>query len=128
MPLVDKIPDFQRYEAARIVATPDGSEPPYYRIFEIYFEGYPTDLSDAEWECLKPHLPAAKELGRPRIHGSRHILDAVFYILRSGCAWRLLPREFPPWRTVYHYSLGNGASTVLSNSLTRHCEHGYKAA
>ena len=64
---------------------------------------YPTDLSDAEWECLKPHLPAAKERGRPRIHGSRHLLDAVFYILRSGCAWRLLPREFPPWRTVYHY-------------------------
>jgi putative transposase len=64
---------------------------------------YPTDLSEAEWECIKPHLPAAKERGRPRIHDLRHLLDAVFYVLRSGCAWRLLPREFPPWRTVYHY-------------------------
>ena len=64
---------------------------------------YPTDLSDAEWECIKPHLPAAKGRGRPRIHGLRHLLDAVFYVLRTGCAWRLLPHEFPPWRTVYHY-------------------------
>src|SRR5215211_2429203 len=64
---------------------------------------YPTDLTDAEWGYIKPHLSAAKERGRPRIHSSRHILDAVYYVLRSGCAWRLLPRDFPPWRTVYHY-------------------------
>jgi putative transposase len=64
---------------------------------------YPTDLTDAEWECIKPHLPSAKTRGRPRIHGLRQLLDAVFYVLRTGCAWRLLPREFPPWRTVYHY-------------------------
>ncbi len=64
---------------------------------------YPTDLTDAEWGCIKPYLPPPKERGRPRIHSSRHILDAVFYVLRSGCAWRLLPRDFPPWRTVYHY-------------------------
>jgi putative transposase len=64
---------------------------------------YPTDLSDTEWECIKPHLPSAKVRGRPRIHGLRQLLDAVFYVLRTGCAWRLLPHEFPPWRTVYHY-------------------------
>jgi putative transposase len=64
---------------------------------------YPTDLSDAEWECVEPHLPTPKAPGRPRIHPLREILDAIFYIVRSGCAWRLLPHEFPPWKTVHHY-------------------------
>ena len=64
---------------------------------------YPTDLSDAEWECIEPHLPTPKADGRPRIHPLREILDAIFYIVRSGCAWRLLPHEFPPWKTVHHY-------------------------
>jgi putative transposase len=64
---------------------------------------YPTDLSDAEWECLKAYLPAPSKRGRPRTHGSRAILDAVFYVLKSGCPWRLLPRDFPPWKSVYHY-------------------------
>jgi putative transposase len=64
---------------------------------------YPTDLSDAEWECIEPHLPAPKAVGRPRRHSLREILDAVFYIVRSGCAWRLLPHEFPPWKTIHHY-------------------------
>jgi putative transposase len=66
---------------------------------------YPTDLSDTEWECLKAHLPAREKRsrGRPRLHSPRQILDAVFYVLRSGCPWRLLPGDFPPWRTVYHW-------------------------
>jgi putative transposase len=66
---------------------------------------YPTDLSDTEWECLNAHLPAREKRsrGRPRLHSPRQILDAVFYVLRSGCPWRLLPRDFPPWRTVYHW-------------------------
>ncbi len=65
---------------------------------------YPTDLSDAEWECIEPHLPTPKAVGRPRRHSSLcEILDAVFYIVRSGCAWRLLPHEFPPWKTIHHY-------------------------
>src|SRR5918998_4423311 len=62
---------------------------------------YPTDLSDAEWECLKAHLPAPSKRGRPRTHGSRAILDAIFYVLKSGWPWRLLPRDFPPGETVY---------------------------
>ena len=66
-------------------------------------KSYPTNLTDAEWHYLKSHLPSPKRRGRPRIHGFREILDAVFYVLRSGCAWRLLPRDFPPWETVYHY-------------------------
>jgi putative transposase len=64
---------------------------------------YQSDLSDAEWSCLEPHLPAPEATGRPRLHSPRKILDAILYVLRSGCAWRLLPHDFPPWKTVYHY-------------------------
>ncbi len=64
---------------------------------------YPTDLSDAEWRCIGPHLPEPTVRGRPRLHGSREILDAVFYVLKSGCPWRLLPKDFPPWKTVYDW-------------------------
>ena len=53
--------------------------------------------------CIGPHLPEHTGQGRPRLHGLRAILDAVFYVLKSGCPWRLLPREFPPWKTVYHW-------------------------
>jgi putative transposase len=64
---------------------------------------YLTDLSDAEWAYLEAHLPAPQPYGRPRTHSPREILNAIFYIVRSGCAWRLLPHDFPPWKTVYHY-------------------------
>jgi putative transposase len=64
---------------------------------------YPTDLSDAEWKYIEPHMPAPKEHGRPRIHSPREILNAIFYVLRSGWQWRLLPHDFPRWPTVYYY-------------------------
>jgi putative transposase len=64
---------------------------------------YPSDLTDDEWDLLEPHLPAPKKRGRPRLRSPREILDAVFYVLKSGCQWRMLPREFPPWKTVFHY-------------------------
>jgi putative transposase len=64
---------------------------------------YPTDLSDGEWSYLSPFLPTSKATGRPRIHSYREILNAIFYVLRSGCPWRLLPHDFPPWKTVFHY-------------------------
>jgi putative transposase len=64
---------------------------------------YPTDLSDSEWKYLEPHLPTPKGYGRPRTHDLREILNAVFYVLKSGCQWRLLPHDFPRWPTVYHY-------------------------
>jgi putative transposase len=66
-------------------------------------KAYQTDLSDAEWSYIEPYLPIPKAPGRPRMHPLREILDAVFYIVRSGCAWRLLPHDFPPWKTVHHY-------------------------
>jgi putative transposase len=62
---------------------------------------YSTDLTDAEWGCLQPHIPTPRGRGRPRIHTTREILDAIFYVLKSGCPWRLLPKDFPPWETVY---------------------------
>src|ERR671914_1980871 len=62
---------------------------------------YPSDLSDTEWECLEPHVPPPNNRGRPRAHPAREIFDAIFYVLKSGCPWRLLPRDFPPWESVY---------------------------
>jgi len=64
---------------------------------------YPTDLTDAQWEDIIDHIRAPKLGGRPPLHSRREILNAIFYIVRSGCAWRLLPADFPPWKTVYHY-------------------------
>jgi putative transposase len=64
---------------------------------------YSTDLSDEEWEILQPLVPEAAPGGRPRAHQTRELLDAIFYVVRGGCAWRLLPHDFPPWQTAYHY-------------------------
>ncbi len=62
---------------------------------------YPSDLSDAEWELLSPLLPHAKATGRPCKYERREIVNALFYLLRSGCTWRMLPRDLPPWQVVY---------------------------
>ena len=64
---------------------------------------YSSNLSDHEWEILVPLIPIAKPGGRPRKWPMRTILDAIFYVLKTGCQWRMLPREFPPWSTVHHY-------------------------
>jgi putative transposase len=66
-------------------------------------EIYPSDLSDQEWAFLEPLIPPEKPGGRPRQVEMRQILNAIFYLLRAGCAWRMLPREYPPRSTVYHY-------------------------
>lgn len=64
---------------------------------------YESDLTDAEWRLIAPHLPPPSERGRPRSWPWREIVNAIFYVLRSGCPWWLLPRDFPPWRTVYRW-------------------------
>jgi putative transposase len=66
-------------------------------------KAYPSDLTDAEWRILEPWLPAPLTRGRPREVDMREILNAIFYVLRSGCAWRMLPHDFPAWQTVYGY-------------------------
>ena len=64
---------------------------------------YPTDLTDKEWAILKELIPAAKPGGRPRSVDMREILNVLFYRLRTGCAWEMLPHDFPPHPTVYEY-------------------------
>src|SRR5215210_2762564 len=81
-------------------------------------KAYQTDLSDAEWSCLEPHVPAPKANGRPRVYPLREILDAVFYVVRSGCAWRLLPHDFPPWKTIQI------VCTQMANRLVRTVRRG----
>src|SRR5712671_4607389 len=73
---------------------------------------YDTDLTDAAWAWVAPLLPAARPGGRPRTTNLRAVLNAIFYLLRTGCQWRLLPREFPPCGTVYHYFQGWQSSGV----------------
>jgi putative transposase len=62
--------------------------------------GYLSDLSDAEWELIQPLLPPPAARGRPRRHSLRTLLNAIFSVVRAGGAWRLLPRDLPPWKTV----------------------------
>src|SRR5215471_11590674 len=64
---------------------------------------YPTDLTDEQWKLVEPLLPVAKPGGRPRKTDLREVLNALFYLVRSGCQWRMLPHEFPPWKTCYNY-------------------------
>ncbi len=64
---------------------------------------YLSDLTDDEYACLAPYLPPPRARGRPRLHRWRELLNGMFYVVRTGCQWRALPHEFPPWKTVYHY-------------------------
>ena len=66
-------------------------------------KSYPTDLTDKQWNILEQLIPASKTGGRPRAVDMREIINAIFYILASGCAWRLMPHDFPAWSTVYYY-------------------------
>jgi putative transposase len=68
---------------------------------------YPADLADAQWACLRRHLPLATAL-RQRRHSLRRVFDAIFYLLRTGCQWRGcplggMPADYPPWQAVYYY-------------------------
>ena len=63
---------------------------------------YPSDLSDQEWEIVKAQIPAAKKAGRPRKWSMRTMFNALFYVQKTGCQWRQLPVDFPPWKTVYN--------------------------
>ena len=64
---------------------------------------YPSDLTNSEWEILELLLPPPKPRGRPRTVNLREVMNAICYVLRGGIPWRFLPKEFPPWQTVYHY-------------------------
>ena len=64
---------------------------------------YPTDLSEKEWTLLEPLVPAVLDGGRPARWERREIANAIFYVVRSGCTWRQLSHDLPPWQTVYYY-------------------------
>ncbi len=64
---------------------------------------YASDLTDREWELIAPFLPPAKAVGRPRTTDLREVVNAILYLLRAGCPWRMLPTEFPPRSTVQRY-------------------------
>jgi transposase len=64
---------------------------------------YPSDVSDAQWVILEPLVPACLPGGRPEVHSRREIISGILYVLRSGCAWRMMPHDLPPWETVFYY-------------------------
>jgi putative transposase len=81
---------------------------------------YPSDLSDPEWAVIEPLLPARHKRGRPAVRARRVIVNAILYVARTGCAWRYLPKDFPPWRTVYGYFAAwrdNGTLARLHDGL-----------
>ena len=64
---------------------------------------YQTDVTDEEWLVIMPDLPSANSTGRPRAWPMREIINGIFYVMRSGCPWRLLPSDLPPWSTIYRW-------------------------
>src|SRR3989440_7153152 len=66
-------------------------------------QAYSSDLTDKQWEILRPLIPLPSLQGRPPTVERREIVNAMLYVLRSGCPWRMLPHEFPAWGTVYDY-------------------------
>jgi putative transposase len=64
---------------------------------------YPSDLTDEEWVILEPLIPPAKTGGRPRTVDMREVLNAIYYVLKTGCQWDMLPHDFPPKGSVYDY-------------------------
>jgi len=64
---------------------------------------YTSDITDSEWQFIHYCFPKPSQTGRPREHSYRELLNAMFYLVRTGCQWGNLPKDFAPWRTVYHY-------------------------
>ncbi len=66
-------------------------------------DNYPSDLTDKEWKILEPLIPGASVLGRPPKYTKREIVNAIFYLVRSGCSWRMMAHDLPPWKICYYY-------------------------
>lgn len=83
-------------------------------------KAYPSDLTDEEWQHLRILLPRKRGKGRTPKHNLREMMNAILYVVRTGCQWRALPHEFPPWETVYGYfrKLGeNGIWEMINHQL-----------
>jgi putative transposase len=66
-------------------------------------KAYKTDITEAQWQILQPLIPAAKPGGHPRKANMREVVNGIFYVLRTGCGWEMLPHDLPPYSTVYYY-------------------------
>ena len=64
---------------------------------------YPSDVTDEQWSLIESHLPPEKRGGRPRSVNMREVINGILYLNRTGCSWRMLPHDFPPWKTVSYY-------------------------
>ncbi|MEW2219368.1 IS5 family transposase [Streptomyces sp. NPDC006990] len=88
-------------------------------------QGYPSDLTDEQWDLIAPLLPPPRtgpNAGRPEKHPRRRLVEAILYVTRTGCPWRYLPKDFPPWETVYWYFTrwhDDGTATRLHDALRR---------
>jgi putative transposase len=82
---------------------------------------YPSDLTDQEWDLIQHLVPEAKPGGRPEDYPKREVLNGICYLVRSGCSWRMLPHDLPPWRIVYHYfrTWRRDGTWALMNDLLR---------
>src|SRR5919112_445620 len=84
-------------------------------------KAYQSDLSDEEWTFLEPFLPAPTATGRPKTHSTREILNAIFYIVRGGCAWRLLPHDLEQPGRPFPTTFALGAWTEHGRGCTQPC-------
>ena len=66
-------------------------------------EPYPSDFTDKEWKIIEPLLPGPSKLGRPPRYSRRKVIEGIFYIVRGGIGWRMMPHDLPPWRLCYYY-------------------------
>ncbi len=69
----------------------------------MHNQTYPTDLTDRQWDCIKDLIPPPKPGGRPRTLDMRQVINAMLYLVVTGCQWRMLPHDYPKWQSVYHY-------------------------
>ncbi len=90
---------------------------------------YPTDMRDAEWRLIRPFVDVREHLGAPRVVCLRCVINALFYINKTGCQWEMLPRDFPPHATVYWYFrkwLDNGTWKRINDELRRKVRLGFE--
>jgi transposase len=82
---------------------------------------YPSDLTDGQWQIIEPLIPSAKRGGRRRTTDMREVINAIFYIERSGCQWRMIPKDFPPRSTIgeYFYQWRNDGTTKKIHDTLR---------
>lgn len=69
----------------------------------MHRKAYKTDITDGQWQILEPLIPPAKPGGHPRTVNMREVVNSIFYVLRTGCSWEMLPHDLPPYSTVYYY-------------------------